>query len=497
MNGGFDMSKKPNILFVLTDDQGAWALNCAGTSDLHTPNIDKIASKGIRFENFFCTSPVCSPARASLLTGNIPSAHGIQDWLRGGNIDIERFPELKDNPTYASEHEAIEYLKEQVTYTDVLSKNGYNCALSGKWHLGDSINPQQGFKKWFTIARGGCGYYNGDMVFDGKIHVESNYITDIITDKAIEFMNELSVEEEPFYLSVHYTAPHSPWDEENHPKEFIDMYRNNDFTVLPDLPIHPWQVDTAPHGTGEKRKELLRGYYASITAMDKSVGRLINYLEETNLIDDTIILFTSDNGMNMGHHGIWGKGNGTFPQNMFDTSIKVPFIISYPQEFPENIVCDQLLSQYDFFPTILEYLKIDTSKYKHLPGKSFVHILKSEDVKQEESIVVFDEYGPVRMIRNKEWKYIHRYPYGPHELYNLLKDPHEDHNLYETSECEDIVEKMKNELEIWFHQYVDPSIDATKEPLSGFGQLRRPGIYSEGKEVHAESERYIIKSNDK
>ncbi|WP_249315752.1 sulfatase-like hydrolase/transferase [Bacillus sp. FJAT-49711] len=484
--------KKPNILFILTDDQGAWALNCAGTTDLHTPNIDRLAENGVRFENFFCTSPVCSPARASLMTGNIPSAHGVQDWLRGGNIDIEKYHELKDNPIFASEHSAIEYLKDQVTYTDVLSKNGYTCALSGKWHLGDSVNPQQGFSKWFTIARGGCEYYNGDMVYEGNIYFEKKYITDVITDKAIDFLEELSQEDQPFYLGVHYTAPHSPWDEGNHPKEYIEMYRDCEFNVLPDLPIHPWQVNTAPHGTGETRKDLLRGYYASITAMDDNVGRIMDYLEQNGLIESTVIIFTSDNGMNMGHHGIWGKGNGTFPQNMFDTSVKVPFIVSHPTEIPQGVVSEQLVSQYDVFPTILDYLNIDISNYNRLPGKSFAETLKGESVEEDKNIYIYDEYGPVRMIRNKQWKYIHRYPYGPHEFYNLAEDPEESENLYGQSEYLDNIKKMKSDLVNWFHEYVDPSIDGTKEPVTGYGQLRRGGIYSEGNKVHEESDKVIL-----
>lgn len=477
------MSVKPNIVFILSDDQGAWALNCAGTKDLHTPNIDKLADKGVFFENFFCASPVCSPARASLLTGKIPSAHGVQDWIRGGNLNIEDFPELKDNPTYASEHEAIEYLKNQTSYSEILAENGYNCALSGKWHLGNSLVPQHGFKKWFTIARGGTTYYNADVVSDGKISIEKNYITDVITDKAIEFVDDLSNEDKPFYLDVHYTAPHSPWDEGNHPDEFIDMYRDHNFDQLPDLPIHPWQAKTAPYGTGERRKALLRGYYASITAMDQNIGRLIDHLEEKDLLDNTLIIFSSDNGMNMGHHGIWGKGNGTIPQNMFDTAVKVPFIISYPKEIMQSIRTDHLVSQYDFFPTILDFLDIEQPTNLDLPGKSFKPILKGETIPTEGNIFIFDEYGPVRMIRNKQWKYVHRYPYGPHEFYHLEVDPDENHNLYGQEEHMERIERMKADMEKWYYQYVDPRIDATKEPVFGYGQLRKSGLESNGKQA--------------
>ena len=117
--------EKPNILFILTDDQGAWAMRCAGNTDIHTPNLDRIASQGYRFENFFCASPVCSPARASLLTGRIPSAHGVQDWIRSGNLDRDGLKkEIREDPYYLCEEKPIQYLEGMLTYTDVLKENG-------------------------------------------------------------------------------------------------------------------------------------------------------------------------------------------------------------------------------------------------------------------------------------------------------------------------------------------------------------------------------------
>lgn len=124
--------KKPNILFILTGDQGAWAMGCAGNTDIHTPNLDRIAANGYRFENFFCTSPVCSPARASILTGLIPSAHGVQDWIRSGNISREDLGDEADDNYYTCEKNKIPYLEGMLTYTDVLKEIGYRCALSGK-----------------------------------------------------------------------------------------------------------------------------------------------------------------------------------------------------------------------------------------------------------------------------------------------------------------------------------------------------------------------------
>ena len=158
------MKRRPNIVFILTDDQGPWAMHCAGNEEIQTPNLDRIAENGIRFTNFFCASPVCSPARASILTGRIPSGHGVHDWLCSGNVNREDLGDLKEHPYYTHEREAIRYLDGMLGYTDILAKEGYQCALSGKWHLGDSLHPQHGFSRWFTIGRGGCHYYEPDMV---------------------------------------------------------------------------------------------------------------------------------------------------------------------------------------------------------------------------------------------------------------------------------------------------------------------------------------------
>ena len=123
--------KKPNILFILADDQGAWAMRCAGNTDIQTPNLDRIAARGLRFENFFCVSPVCSPARASILTGTIPSVHGIHDWLRGGNFSTDD-PGVLPQYCYPGEPGSVRYLDHLTAYTDILAQNGYACSLSGK-----------------------------------------------------------------------------------------------------------------------------------------------------------------------------------------------------------------------------------------------------------------------------------------------------------------------------------------------------------------------------
>ena len=163
--------------------------------------------------------------------------------------------------------------------------------------------------------------------------------------------------------------------------------------------------------------------------MDRNLGRLLDWLEERDLRSNTLVVFMSDNGMNMGHHGLYGKGNATWPQNMFDTSVKVPCLISRPGHVPEGRANAGLLSQYDWLPTLMEYLCAADRIPDGLPGRSFAPLLADRSIDERKSIYVFDEYGPVRMIRSAEWKLVWRYPAGPHELYDVAEDPDERVNL--------------------------------------------------------------------
>ncbi|RKN84540.1 sulfatase-like hydrolase/transferase [Paenibacillus ginsengarvi] len=467
---------KPNIVFILSDDQGAWALGCAGNKEVLTPNLDALANRGMRFDHFFCASPVCSPARASILTGRIPSQHGVHDWIRSGNVNKEPLPEdIRHRGVFADENISIDYLKGLPSYTELLANHGYVCALSGKWHLGNSTTPQKGFSHWYSIARGGCSYMEPDVVEEGEVKIENRYITDLITENAIRFLDEFENGEQPFYLSVHYTAPHSPWESSEHPETYLSMYNDCPFESVPELPYHPNQNNTAPRGTGERRKELLRGYYASITAMDTGIGQIMAKLDRMGIRDNTLIIFMSDNGMNMGHHGIWGKGNGTLPLNMFDTSVKVPAIFSHPGCIPEGQTNEELVSQYDVFPTLLEYVGISNPYESSLPGRSFLPLLQGQEQTCRNNVVIFDEYGPVRMIRSKDWKYIHRYPYGPHELYDLKNDPEETKNRIDDPANKDILASLRIQLGDWFRHYVIPDKNGALEPVTGFGQLTSVG----------------------
>ena len=443
------MEKKPNVVFILTDDQGPWAAGCCGNDEIRTPFLDRLASEGTRFSNFFCTSPVCSPARASLMTGRIPSAHGVHDWIREGNMPPDR----------------ARYLEGLTCYTDVLAANGYTVGLSGKWHLGDSLAPQHGFSHWFAMPTGGSQYNDAGMIRDGQVETQPGYLTDVITDDALEFIS--ANREGPFCLSVNYNAPHTPFT--GHPPEIVDSYDDCPFRTCPQEALHPWAVQGAAVHMGNR--ESLKGYFAAITALDLNVGRILERLEQLGIRGNTLVLFSSDNGYSCGHHGFWHKGNGTFPLNMYENSVKVPFIVSQPGRIPAGRVSEAMASQYDFMPTLLEYLGLPDPNDDMSPGRSFLPALSGETNDAGEEIVVFDEYGPVRMIRTREWKYVHRYPYGPHELYDLVNDPGERSNLVEDRS--------------WFDRYV------RRFPVAG-GQGRQ-GRLGDADSGHAPADERLVR----
>lgn len=448
----------PNLLFILADDHGAWALGCAGNDEIVTPNLDQLAAEGIRFENFFCASPVCSPARATLLTGRMPSRHGVHDFLHWG----EGVPA-----------DAIRFLDGQPTVPSIVRAAGYRTALCGKWHLGEGMEAQAGFDYWRAMPRGGSSYYRVPLAQEGKLeNHEGVYATELYTNAALTFLETQRGQTQPFCLHVHYTAPHSPWDRKNHPSELWDCYYDDcPFDSTPAQAPSPDFLMNQPVSP-EARREKLAGYYTAVELMDKEIGRLLDALEEQGIREQTLVVFMSDNGMNMGHRGLFGKGNATSPPNMFEESVKIPCIISQPGRIPSGRVERGLWSQYDWLPTLLDYTGLSDQTPAGLPGRSFASLLRGEvgGGSECEHVVVCDEYGPTRMLRSSEWKLIWRYPAGPHELYHLATDPGETRNLFHLRGHEETIERMRRELTGWFEQYASGGFDGRQLPITGKGQ---------------------------
>lgn len=448
----------PNFVVIVTDDQGAWALGRL-MPELVSPVLDELGATGLELENFFCASPVCSPARASLLTGRMPSAHGVHDWLRSENSGVSS----------VGKH----YLEGLTTTPQVLADHGYTCAHSGKWHLGDARVPAPGFTHWYAHRDGGGPYFNAPMVEDGRERTEPAYVTDAITDHAVAMVEELAHGGAPFYLQVHYTAPHTPWAEEEHPDELLDLYRTTDFPSVPREPVHPWFRED----DGELRAaqeddpaRALRGYCAAITGVDRGIGELVATLDRLGLREDTYVIFLSDNGFSCGQHGYWGKGNGTWPTNLWDPSIRVPFIINRPGVVRPRLDA-ALTSATALHPTILELAGVPLPHDCLAAGESFAARVTggSADAGSVEGLVVYDEYGGTRMIRTRTHKLVVRHA-GPDELYDLVLDPGERDNLVGNESSADVESGLRARLQAWFVAHSTPERDAFLTSVEGFGQ---------------------------
>lgn len=440
-----------NFVVVMTDDQGWWSMP-QHMPEIHMPRVAKLLDESLIFNNFYCASPVCSPARASLLTGRTPSAHGVHDWLVGGRSP-ESFPDL--------------FLDGQPTTAETLAHAGYQCWLSGKWHVGDARRPAPGFTRWYAHRFGGGPYVNAPIWRDGEATTEPRYLTHAITEEALGFIADREADA-PFYLQVNYTAPHDPWLE-GHPVEYTSLYEDCNFPSIPRDPRHPWTLDQ-PHFDGAYADPTphLVGYCASLSAVDEGVGRIIDYLETEGLRDHTAMIYLSDNGFSCGHNGIWGKGNATWPLNFFDNSVRVPFLVS----LPDGLVgaTDALTSATSLHATICELAGAQLPADRYRAGESFAAVLREPDASTPETVVVSSEYGQARMVTDGRWVYVHR-RHGDDELYDHADDPTEQVNRAGEPGCAEVVRRLRGELEAWFAQRENAGNTAWNHDVRGTGQV--------------------------
>lgn len=444
----------PNIVVIMTDDQGPWAL--PGTApDLQMPELARLMETSLTFDKAYCASPVCSPARASILTGRMPSAHGVHDWLVGTR-DPEAYPD--------------HYLADQPTTPETLARAGYQCAHSGKWHVGDSARPAPGFEWWYAHRYGGGPYYDAPVWRDGEPATEPGYLSDAITEDAVTFLRQRDADR-PFYLQVHYTAPHTPWLN-NHPDDLVGLYEGCDFSWLPDDPPHPWMAprqneyataaaDPVPH---------LTGYFAALSGVDRGIRRIRQQLDNVGATDSTVIIYLSDNGFSCGHHGIWGKGNGTFPLNFWDNSVRVPLVVHVPGGTTGHT--DRLTSTRELHQTLCELAGIEPAPDRwRVPG-SFTGALHGAAASGQEHTVVATEYGQGRMITDGQYVRVLR-SNGPDELYDHEIDPAEQRNLAVVQDpaVNRVRRRLDDAMNDWFASYVRRDVDAFERPVTGLGQI--------------------------
>ena len=450
--------KKTNVVFILTDNQADWTLGCYGNPEIRTPHIDRLADAGVRFTDAYCVNSVCSPNRATYFTGLLPSQHGVHSYLGGEQPDAQLGPHA-----YCT-------IGEFTTLPRLMADAGYACGLSGKWHLGDSLHPQEGFEYWFTKPKGHTSrFYDDEAIWQGEIYTEPRYYTDAITTHAIDFLEQ--DHQRPFFLYVAYNGPYGLGEHmtHTHVNRHTEYYADKELTSFPREPVHPWlkqnrQIVNNPVS--------IRGYAAAVNGVDDGVGAIVETLSRRGLDENTLIIYTADQGLCGGHHGMWGMGDHSRPLHTFEETVRIPLIFRHPGRIPAGSLCSERTCNYSFFPSLLEYLGMREQRPQtpELPGRSYAPALVGENLCDWDG-TIFHEYENTRMVRTDRWKYTCRFPAGPDELYDMRDDPGERCNLAAASESAPLVEEMRQRLQTFFDRYADPQYDLWRGGRSKAGRL--------------------------
>lgn len=392
---------QPNVLIILTDDQGYHDVSYYGTGDLQTPNIDQLAAEGMRFDNFYANSSVCAPTRAALLSGQYQDFVGVPGVIR---------THAENNWGYLD--------PDAVMLPSVMQEHGYHTALVGKWHVGlesPNIPNDRGFDHfhgwlgdmmddYWEHRRHGINY----MRLNRQTIDPEGHATDLFTDWSVDYLNERAVEESPFLLYLAYNAPHFPVQP---PQEWLEKVKERE----PE--IH------------ETRAKLV----AFIEHMDAGIGEVIQALKDNGQYENTIIIFTSDNG---GHRPSMAN-NGPLrgaKQSMYEGGLKVPTVVTWPAKITPGTSTKRVALTMDIFPTLFDAAGI--SYDGPLNGKSFLRTLLGEEQPPREDPLYFSRreggtrYGglTIQAVRLGDWKLLQNSPFSPQELYNLANDPTEEHN---------------------------------------------------------------------
>ncbi len=444
-------SARPNVLFVLCDDLRHNALSVAGHPNVKTPNIDKLASEGIWFKNTFCTTSLCSPSRASILSGLYAHAHGV----------VNNF---------------TDYPAQLVSFPMHLQQHGYETAYVGKWHMGEeSDSPRPGFD-WFVTHKGQGNYFDTAFNINGAgAKLVPGYYTHVVTDMAIDWLRK-DHDGKPWLMMIGQKAPHSFYNPEpKYQQAFDDVwvpYPESAFMLddkpawiknrLPTWhgiygPLFDWRKkfpDSSPEAVKDFAA-MTHAYMGTILSVDDSVGRLVEELHRRGEFDNTIFVFMGDNGLLNGEHGMVDKRTAHEP------SIRVPLIIRYPAlQNPSSTgkVIDQQVLTIDIAPTLIELC--NAPMLENLHGKSVVKLVNGSDDAWRDAWFYHYNYEKqfpytpnVRAVRTDSWKYIH-YPHGDGgpdrhmaELYNVEFDPDERYNLIANPKYSGIVAGLKVRLE--------------------------------------------------
>lgn len=428
-------SPRPNILFIQTDDQGPWALRLSGNPEIHTPTLDALFRQGAYLRNYFVATPVCSPSRAETMTSRYGTELGITDWIMPPRRGLQNEAELGLDSAVS-------------TWSKVLKDAGYRTGLVGKWHLGiqDRHLPSVfGFDYFAGFREGGAPVENPPLEVNGEASQHQGLMVDLLGNYAIEFL-EAHDGSQPFLLSLQFRAPHSPWlpvaEADAAPYDGLDP-------ALPDPGVPDLDV--------ERVKRSLREYYQSVTGVDRNVARVLEALDRLGLRENTVIVFTSDHGYNIGHHGIIHKGNAsritneardlpisdprrTRP-NMFDTSLRAPTCVVWPGRIEPGTEISETVTNLDWYPTLLAAAGVAPPPDVTLRGRNVLPVLDGNAAGWDNDL--YGEYSQhhytethLRMYRTPEWKLVRDFKNpGRDELYHLAEDPDEDVNLIDAPEA--------------------------------------------------------------
>lgn len=443
------LAKRPNVVFILTDDQRSDALSCMGHPHLKTPHIDRLAKEGLLFKNHFCTTSLCSPSRASILGGLYAHSHGV----------VNNF---------------TDYPRDLPTFPRQLQSAGYTTAYIGKWHMGEDDDSKRPGFDHFVTHRGQGKYFDTEFrANDGERKVVPGYYTTVVTDMALDWMKKQEEGDKPFLLMLGHKAPHSFYfPEKKYEKSFDHVrvpYPETAFQLKDKPkwisqrlstwhgiygPLFDWRKnfpDTSAAGMLAFEK-MVRAYWGTLLSVDDSVGRLYAYLEKTGQLDNTLFIFTSDNGLLEGEHGMVDKRTGHEP------SLRIPLVVRYPGLTKRAKTIEAQTLTLDFAASILEIC--GAPPLPKTQGRSWKKLVTSGDPDWRTSWYYeynYEKQFPytpnVRALRTDEWKYI-RYPHGDGspdqhmaELYNLKEDPGETTNLIAIEKYGPVVAKLRKELD--------------------------------------------------
>jgi arylsulfatase A-like enzyme len=432
--------RKPrNVIFILVDDLRFDAFSFMGHPFLKTPHIDALARGGVHYKNAFVTTALCSPSRASVLTGLYAHNHKVVD--------------NNDRPPPGT-----------VFFPQYLQRAGYQTAFIGKWHMGgESDDPQPGFDRWVSF-RGQGNYYSPGprwtLTADGKRVPQKGYITDELTDYAIEWLNERKADR-PFFLYLSHKAVHAPF---NPPPRHKGRYKNVEVRepeTHADTPENyagkpmwvknqrnSWHGVDFPYHSGLDVKQYYREYCETLLAVDESVGRVMDWLQQNNLDRETAVFFMGDNGFLFGEHGLIDK------RNAYEESIRVPLVVHCPELFKAGTSIEALVANIDIAPTILELAGLKAPD--RLDGRSFVRLSTREQPKDEWRKSLLYEYywewnfphtPTMFALRREDFKLIQYHGiWDTDELYDVKSDPKEKKNLIGDPRHRELVTQMRAEL---------------------------------------------------